>query len=562
MDRLFDAVQAALDHATFGRAVASVAAVYTGYKVLIALYNISPLHPLHKFPGPKLAAAGYFYEAYYDWIRGGRYTQEIKRMHAKYGPIVRINPDELHCNDPLFTDEIYASGNRIRDKHQHQLNTGGAGPVSVTAFSTVSHEEHKMKKAPYARFMSRAQIAKLEGEVLDAAQLVTNKMLNGGSATTTTTTATTTSSATNGTKTDGAPAPTKAAEAGVFDVKDAFNCYTADVIAQYAFGRNMGFITQEGWTPNFATWVKSFLQSAYMMRHNALARKLAGYIPLLADYMGDDIATVMRQMNVVIPGYIQAALDDPEGNGRVFAEVVQSKALPDKQKEMFSLSGEGFNFLLAGTETTAAILTVITYQFLSQPAIYNRIMDTLSDTTPATLKWSHLEQKPYFWALVQEALRVMPGVSHRSARIARYEDLHYQSAVPEGTSGAGHLPQYDYVIPRGTPIGMSSVVNHADPGLFPDPDEFRPERWLLEDGSPNYKLHKYLLAFSRGSRSCIGENLAYCEIYLMTALMAIQVIPRATLHEQGDPKEKFRYDHDMIVLQTKKGSISCRISIS
>ncbi|KAH7016178.1 cytochrome P450, partial [Microdochium trichocladiopsis] len=213
--------------------------------------------------------------------------------------------------------------------------------------------------------------------------------------------------------------------------------------------------------------------------------------------------------------------------------------------------GEGFNFLLAGTETTAAILTVITYHLLSQPEIYKRLKESLADTTPSTLKWSHLENKPYFWAIVQESLRIMPGVSHRSARIARDEDLHYRNATGD----------IEYVIPRGTPIGMSSIINHMDPGLFPEPEAFRPERWLLEDGSPYYKLQKYLLAFSRGSRACIGEKLAYCEIYIMAALMAFQVVPRARLHESDDP-DHFKYDHDMIVLQTKQGSISCKISIS
>jgi len=47
----------------------------------------------------------------------------------------------------------------------------------------------------------------------------------------------------------------------------------------------------------------------------------------------------------------------------------------------------------------------------------------------------------------------------------------------------------------------------------------------------------------------------------MAALVAFQIIPRATLEEPEDP-EHFAYDHDMIVLQTKKGSISCNISIS
>jgi hypothetical protein len=137
-----------------------------------------------------------------------------------------------------------------------------------------------------------------------------------------------------------------------FDVKEAFNCFTADVMSQYAFGEPMGFLAQEGWEPNFATWVKSFFRSAYMMRHNALGRKMAQVLPLLADYMGEDIKAVMHQMNVVIPQYIQAALDHPE-NGRVFTDLMESKSLPESEKSMYRLSGEGFNFLLAGTETTA-----------------------------------------------------------------------------------------------------------------------------------------------------------------------------------------------------------------
>jgi cytochrome P450 len=137
-----------------------------------------------------------------------------------------------------------------------------------------------------------------------------------------------------------------------FDVKEAFNCFTADIISQYAFGEPMGFIEQEGWEPNFATWVKSFFRSAYMVRRNALGRKLAQVLPLMADYLGEGVKMVMHQMNVVIPQYIRAALKDPE-YGRVFANVMESKSLPESEKLMFWLSGEGFNFLLAGTETTA-----------------------------------------------------------------------------------------------------------------------------------------------------------------------------------------------------------------
>lgn len=122
-------------------------------------------------------------------------------------------------------------------------------------------------------------------------------------------------------------------------------------------------------------------------------------------------------------------------------------------------------------------------------------MQDLEGLDPSTLKWTELEQRPYLWAIIHESLRMMPGVSHRSARIAREEDLVFR-------------PRHggkEWVIPRGTPIGMTSMINHWDKELFPDPDEFIPERWLV-DGQPNYKLQKNLIAFGKGSRSCVGEK--------------------------------------------------------
>jgi hypothetical protein len=61
--------------------------VWITYRLALALYNISPLHPLHRFPGPKLAAASFLYEFWFDFVKGGRYTWEIKRMHEHYGMI-------------------------------------------------------------------------------------------------------------------------------------------------------------------------------------------------------------------------------------------------------------------------------------------------------------------------------------------------------------------------------------------------------------------------------------------------------------------------------------------
>lgn len=59
--------------------------LWVAHGILIALYNASPFHPLSRFPGPKLAAATYLYEAYFEWWLVGRYGHEIKRMHERYG---------------------------------------------------------------------------------------------------------------------------------------------------------------------------------------------------------------------------------------------------------------------------------------------------------------------------------------------------------------------------------------------------------------------------------------------------------------------------------------------
>lgn len=57
-----------------------------------------------------------------------------------------------------------------------------------------------------------------------------------------------------------------------------------------------------------------------------------------------------------------------------------------------------------------------------------------------------------------------------------------------------------------------------------------------------------------------SSSLAYCEVYIMAALLAFRLIPRARLYETT--VDDITYDHDLIVVQTKKGSISVRIAIS
>jgi len=71
---------------------------------------------------------------------------------------------------------------------------------------------------------------------------------------------------------------------------------------------------------------------------------------------------------------------------------------------------------------------------------------------------------------------------------------------------------------------MSCYSMHHNETIFPDSHTFDPTRWLPSptDGTlptgPNGKLlTRYIASFSKGTRSCLGINLAYAELYILFA---------------------------------------------
>ena len=124
------------------------------------------------------------------------------------------------------------------------------------------------------------------------------------------------------------------------------------------------------------------------------------------------------------------------------------------------------------------------------------------------LNWNQLARLPYLSAVINEGLRLSFGVSHRLQRVSPDMPLQYR----------------DWLIPQGTPISQTQMLILLDGNIFPSPDSFLPERWLepgqRDDQGGNLhfpdprKAKKHLVPFSRGSRSCLGTNLAYAELFL------------------------------------------------
>ena len=57
-----------------------------------------------------------------------------------------------------------------------------------------------------------------------------------------------------------------------------------------------------------------------------------------------------------------------------------------------------------------------------------------------------------------------------------------------------------------------------DPEIFPSPHSFYPDRWL-EAEKQGTRLDRSLVTFAKGSRSCLGINVAYSEMYLGIATL-------------------------------------------
>ena len=76
-------------------------AAFTGfsYSFILCIQRLL-FSPISHFPGPKLAAISFWYQFYYDVVQGGQYVWKIRELHNQYGPVIRINPYELHVVDP------------------------------------------------------------------------------------------------------------------------------------------------------------------------------------------------------------------------------------------------------------------------------------------------------------------------------------------------------------------------------------------------------------------------------------------------------------------------------
>lgn len=234
--------------------------------------------------------------------------------------------------------------------------------------------------------------------------------------------------------------------------------------------------------------------------------------------------------------------EKPIGQETIFFDVLTNDEVRPQEKETDHLQDEAQTIIAAGTVTTGHILAIVSFYLISNPPVLEKLqmeLGNLMSKTGPSPKWQQLEQLPYLTAVITEALRIGYGSSHRMQRL-----------FPDTV-----LPYNGYSIPPMTPVSMTAVLLHDNPTLFPNARTFRPERFLEQPS-----LRKYLLTFSRGSRACVGMNLAYCELYLALATVFAPGRFRLELFETDSSDVETK--HDFVNTSPRLDSKGIRVTIN
>jgi cytochrome P450 len=198
------------------------------------------------------------------------------------------------------------------------------------------------------------------------------------------------------------------------------------------------------------------------------------------------------------------------------------KPMSDRQ-----LRDELITLFLAGHETTAIALSWTLFLLARHPSVEERLSREVGEVLGGRLPTAaDLPRLRYAEVVVRESLRLFPP-----AYVIGRE------AIADCVIGG-------YDVPAGTTIYFAPWVLHRDSRHFPDPETFRPDRWL--DGS-TASLRKYAyIPFGGGPRICIGERFAMMEgvLVLVTLLRRVRLemdgpdptpFPSITLRPEGGP---------------------------
>lgn len=177
------------------------------------------------------------------------------------------------------------------------------------------------------------------------------------------------------------------------------------------------------------------------------------------------------------------------------------------------LRDEVLTMLLAGHETTAALLSWALAQLARSPAAAERLDDELRALPDRPLTTEDLPRLVYTRMVIDETLRLCPPVYLISRQVAEDDTI------------------CGYAVRGGSWLDLSPYVTHRSPEIWDRPNTFEPERFApgRENDRPRYAYFPFL----GGPRQCIGNTFALTEATLVLATIARTV--RLTLPGDAAP---------------------------
>ncbi|KAJ7436884.1 cytochrome P450 [Mycena galericulata] len=447
--------------------VSGLYAAFTG--LFTILYRISPWHKLYYYPGPflyKMSALTLVPVC----LKGKRNTV-FDQLHARYGDFVRVGPDSLSIKRKSGSTIIYGAGTHM-EKTDSYIRPGHPEAAGLF-FKLPSRELHAERRRVWSPAFSSAAIANyipaLEQRTWELMHCIERRQAASGD--------------------------------GYLDLSKALCHWAYDFACDTVFGGLVSVGVMKSGDPDLivdghkraTVLLDSFGQSPWLTDiawHLPIARSQVRLINRLAQMTEKrirmDSETTMRD----ITSYFLDA-----GAHRPPLEDIKLDTLIAIQ---------------AGFESPSTTASLACYFMLSTEngQQWDRLRDELDATFSdplGPLSSDILAQLPYLNAVINEALRL--GLANYVPRVV----------------GKGGVMIDDRYIPEGVNVALAAYSLQRSPeNFYPDPLEFRAERWLPGGlGSNSITDKSVLYSFSSGPYACIGKGLAYQEMRMVLARLVL-----------------------------------------
>lgn len=425
-------------------------------------------------------------------------TKKTMKLHEQYGPIVRISPNNLHFSDPKVYHTIYDSGSKLV-KDPFVYTAFGADESS---FGFVNPHAARGRRDVLNPLFSRRGVISMQWLVAEKFDKLCEKL-----------------------------GAWSGSDESV-DLYSAFRCTTVDIITTFCFAECMDCLEVERFQAPILKSMQASTQVFGTFKHFPLIGTLILNSPPWLSLLMSPAAAGFIKLRQVLHRQVDHFLAHPEDLQNIAHPIIYHRLLDPSIKGASaapatgkSLKEEAQVLLFAGSDTVGNALTIGVFNIIERPGVYAKLVAELKEAWPVLKdapSYQDLEKLPYLTAIIKESLRYSHGAVSSLPRI-----------VPaSGMTISGKF------IPGGTVVLMAAPIVHGNEEIFPDSQNFVPERWL---GPDSQALESYLVPFSKGSRQCLGINLAYCELYIGFARIfrRFELINHGTRKEDLDWKDNF-----------------------